>query len=171
MYPASELLGYSREELIGKHVLTLYAPTPNGREKAARLQEQAQAGTPIRGEELEMMKKDGHYVWVSLAVLLIYDEKGQIIERRGIVQDISERKRMERELIKQHELLNQILQSSEDAIYVKDRQGRLLLINPAGVAAIGKPIEDILGKNGYSNFRAYDRSKTDDFRFTSNRSG
>ena len=89
---AEELLGYSKQELIGKSVLSLYAPTENGRAKAALLHEQAQAGTGFLEEELEMQKADGTKVWISLTVQFGYDQEGHIIERRGIVRDITERK-------------------------------------------------------------------------------
>ncbi len=95
---ASDLLGYSKEELIGKHVLTLYGQTKDGYEKASNIQKKTQEGISIQDEELEMRKKDGTILWVSLTVRLIFDESGEIIERRGIAQDISTRKKIESEL-------------------------------------------------------------------------
>ncbi len=95
---ASDLLGYPKEELIGKHVLILYAPTKDGYEKASNIQKKTQEGISIQDEELEMIKKDRTVLWVSLTVRLIFDESGKIIERRSIAQDISTRKKIESEL-------------------------------------------------------------------------
>ncbi len=44
-------------------------------------------------------------------------------------------------------LLNAVVENSPDAIYVKDRQGRYLMINPAGAAFLGKKIEEVLGRD------------------------
>ena len=39
-----------------------------------------------------------------------------------------------------------MLDASLDAIFMKDREGRTVLANPATCAAVGKPAEAILGK-------------------------
>src|SRR5262249_55557180 len=46
----------------------------------------------------------------------------------------------------QHEMLNAIVEGTTAAIYVKDLQGRYRLMNSAGVALVGKKLEEILGK-------------------------
>ncbi|MFZ6773451.1 PAS domain S-box protein [Undibacterium sp. SXout7W] len=43
------------------------------------------------------------------------------------------------------ELLNTIISGTSDAIFVKDTQGRYLLINKAAAHFVGKPVTDILG--------------------------
>jgi len=42
-------------------------------------------------------------------------------------------------------LLQAVIAGTSDAIFVKDLAGRYLLINPAGAAAVGKPVGDIIG--------------------------
>ena len=121
---AEELLGYSKHALIGKSVVSLYAPTENGQTKAIQLEKQAQGGTETLREELEMQRADGSNIWISLTVRLIRDEKGNVIERRGVVQDISQRKQQELELRQKQQrlqLVNQIMtdlqaESSMDVI-------------------------------------------------------
>ena len=98
---AVELLGYARDDLIGRSVLDLYADTPLGREKARQLNQRIQAGEEVSGEEMEMRRADGKSVWVSLTVSLIRDSQGQLIGRRGMVVDVTERKRAEEILLQQ----------------------------------------------------------------------
>lgn len=52
-----------------------------------------------------------------------------------------------RELQKNLTLLRGITEGTTDAVFVKDLQGRYLMINPAGAGFIGKTVEEILGKN------------------------
>lgn len=49
-------------------------------------------------------------------------------------------------------ILNALLKESTDSIWVKDKNGRYLLINPAGARFLGKPIEDIIGKTDFDVF-------------------
>ena len=46
----------------------------------------------------------------------------------------------------QHEMLKAIVEGTTAAIYVKDLQGRYQLMNSAGVALVGKKLDEILGR-------------------------
>jgi PAS domain S-box-containing protein len=92
---ARELLGYSRDELVGRPVLDLYADTPNGKAKAEGVFQRFLAGEEISNEELEMRQADGGNVWVSLSVRPIRDKEGRVVASRSIVVDISGHKRLE----------------------------------------------------------------------------
>jgi PAS domain S-box-containing protein len=65
-------------------------------------------------------------------------------ELRG---EMAERQRAEKALREQHSLLQAIVEGTTDAIFVKDLQGRYLMINSAGAHFLGKPIDAILGKD------------------------
>jgi len=101
---AAEMLGFTRSELLGKPARELYADTPSGKDSAKKLFKAFLAEKEIRGEELEMQKKDGSSVWVALSVRPVKDEQGKIIASHSIAVDIAERKqaaeiRIEKELL------------------------------------------------------------------------
>jgi len=52
-----------------------------------------------------------------------------------------------RELKKNLALLQGITEGTTDAVFVKDLEGRYLMINPAGAEFLGRKVEDILGKD------------------------
>ena len=106
---AYELLGFPADCLVGRSVIDLYAPHPQGKEKAQRLQKQSQRGEEIRGEELVMQRHDGSHMWVSLTVRLVRDSEGQVLECRGIIADISARKRTEELQVLQRSALEHIV--------------------------------------------------------------
>ena len=58
-----------------------------------------------------------------------------------------------------HELLNTVISGTSDAIFIKDTQGRYLLMNKATENIVGKPIKDILGHNDYSIFPSASAAK------------
>ena len=92
---AVELLGYARDDLIGRSVLDLYADTLAGKDKARWLNQRLRSGEEVDGEELEMRRADGATIWVSLTVRLIRNRQGQLLGRRGVVMDITARKQAE----------------------------------------------------------------------------
>jgi two-component system, cell cycle sensor histidine kinase and response regulator CckA len=50
------------------------------------------------------------------------------------------------ELKKNHSLLHSITESTSDAVFVKDLDGRYLMINPAGARFLGLDMDDVVGK-------------------------
>jgi PAS domain S-box-containing protein len=58
-----------------------------------------------------------------------------------------ERKRAERALVESHSLVNAVVEGTSDAVFVKDLQGRYLMINAAGARLLGKTVEEVIGKD------------------------
>src|SRR6516165_3233741 len=54
---------------------------------------------------------------------------------------------------RQH-LLEAIFDATTDAVFVKDRQGRYLLVNPAFAALVQRPLEAIIGRDDATMFPA-----------------
>ena len=96
----SKMLGYTREELKGRHVVELYADTPSGKGRAREVFRRFLAGEELLTEELEQRAADGRSVWVRLTVRPVRDEQGQIVESRSAFVDITEQKHMEEALKK-----------------------------------------------------------------------
>ena len=65
----------------------------------------------------------------------------------ALEKEILERKRTEGSLRKSYDLLNGVIEGTTDAVYVKDLDGRYLMINTAGARILGKAREDIIGKD------------------------
>ncbi|BAZ16118.1 signal transduction histidine kinase [Calothrix sp. NIES-4071] len=73
-----------------------------------------------------------------------YDSNGNIIGLIGISIDITSRKEMENQLRQSLAILNTISQSTPTLIYIKDRQNRIVMANPATLEVIGKPEDEVL---------------------------
>ena len=61
--------------------------------------------------------------------------------------DITDFKMAEREMIEKTNLLNSFLESSPDAIYVKDLDGRYLFLNKSALGFINRSADEVLGKD------------------------
>ncbi len=93
-----------------------------------------------------LLKRDGvadEEVFVSYSLTPIRDDDGRVVAAVNVMVEITERVRA---LAQRTALLEAIIHSSQDAIFAKDLNGRMLLANPTTIAAIGKPAEQILGK-------------------------
>lgn len=61
--------------------------------------------------------------------------------------DITERKKADEAMRRNEALLRSVTDHSEDMIFVKDRESRILFMNPAGVRLGGLPMESLLHHN------------------------
>ncbi|MEG3939697.1 PAS domain-containing protein [Microcoleus sp. S36b_A3] len=75
------------------------------------------------------------------------DAQGNILGLIAIARNIGDRKQMEAKLRDRNFLLNSILESTPDIIVVKDLEGRYVALNSNVANFIGKPIEEIIGKD------------------------
>ena len=55
-----------------------------------------------------------------------------------------------------YDLLRVVMDGTTDAVFVKDLSGRYLMVNRAGALALGKSVEDVVGKDDTELFRAED---------------
>lgn len=87
--------GYSKQELIGKHLSEIYHPD-SLKEAAEAIALFYQSGE-VAEVELQLRRKDGSSLEVSQNMSAVRDEDGRVIRTRTVWRDIERRKRSERE--------------------------------------------------------------------------
>ena len=80
----------------------------------------------------------------------------------GFCTDITARKNVEQEILETNALLNSVLEGTTDAIFVKDRNGRYLLVNSVVCNTVGRIEKDIVGKTDREIFPAESADVIDD---------
>ncbi|NWF93545.1 MAG: PAS domain S-box protein [Syntrophaceae bacterium] len=100
----------------------------------------------VKDLEVEFKKKSGEKITVLLTAHTKRDEKGRVIGYEGLNIDISERKRMERELKEANEFLMNLIESSVDGIIVTDMKGDILIFNKGAENILGYKAEEVVGK-------------------------
>jgi PAS domain S-box-containing protein len=108
-------LGYTKEEIIGRPVFDMYTPDSSEHAKSNVFPAFLKNGT-ITGEELQLQRKDGSKIDVSLHASALRDEQGNILFSRSVWRDITRSKEMEAVLKKAHDDLE---------IKVEERTARL----------------------------------------------
>ncbi|KJU84501.1 sensory transduction histidine kinase [Candidatus Magnetobacterium bavaricum] len=94
----------------------------------------------------------GEIRWVRERAQIERDWEGRAIIAIGTVQDITDRKKAEDLLRESEEKLQKIIDSSSTVIFVKDLDGRFLLINSLYEKLFHISKDDIVGKTDYDIF-------------------
>ena len=137
-----------KTELVGQSHAVLHVPrnVTNGMADSFR---QHQSQDEARTCEDLLLSKSGKQTLVEIRASHI-----QLNEREyllGVFRDITERKKAEETLREAVNLMSNIINSSNDLIYVKDLELRILLCNKAYAQAIGKRASDLCGKTDIEN--------------------
>ena len=102
--------------------------------------------------EYRILHTNGTIRWVASKGDILRNQTGNPGGMRGIIMDITDRKEAEAQIRDSEFKLRTIINNSNDAITLKDINGKYLLINPAGAKFLGLPIKDILGKTDIELF-------------------
>lgn len=89
-----DMLGYSRDELLGKTVREITHPDDYGQGSRYRA-EVTHGGAQSRGGEKRFVRKDGSVMWARRTMSSVYDEAGNPQYVISVVEDITERKAVE----------------------------------------------------------------------------
>jgi PAS domain S-box-containing protein len=116
---AEKILGYKKEELIGKNFLTLKLLSPRQIPKAASLLIKNALGKSTGPDEFVLNRKDGSQVTVEIQTYPIKMKDQRIV--LGIARDITKRKQAEENLQKAMEKLEQANVQLEAAIKRADQ--------------------------------------------------
>jgi diguanylate cyclase (GGDEF)-like protein/PAS domain S-box-containing protein len=146
-----EMLGYSREELIGRPTLDVTVLEDYGAGPAFRAQAQAGGARIVRGEK-RYVRKDGSHVWTRRTMSAVFDEQGRVREAISVVEDITEQKRAEEAVRAERNLLRTIIDAVPHYIYVKDGEGRFTITNAAWLSGRGLTRERVHGRTVHEVF-------------------
>ncbi|MBN2004966.1 MAG: PAS domain S-box protein [Anaerolineae bacterium] len=105
-----------------------------------------QTGQALIGLEEKETWPDGRVTWVSTTKLPMYDPQGAVSGTFGISRDITESRLAQEQLRETQRLLQGILDNTAVVIYIKDLQGRYLLVNRRYEILFDVNQADIIGK-------------------------
>ena len=142
----SQLLGYSKDELLGMNNRQ-YMDQENAEKLYQAFNKVYRTGNPSQIFDWEITRKDGTKRYVESSISLIKNPSGQPTGFRGIVRDITERKRAEVELRESEIRLKMILDSIQTGVLVVDPDTHTIVdVNPAAIKLIGTSKEKIINQ-------------------------
>ena len=177
----SEVLGYRREEAIGQPLTRFFTEESRHYAEQKAFREFFKTGF-IKDVPYQFVKKNNETIDVLLSAIADRDEHGNIIRTLAVSIDVTERKKAEEALRQAKEELSRysqdlerqvrnrtreihsILQYTPAVVYIKNQEGRYILINSRFEELFdvkigfvkGKTDYDILPKGVADQFRASD---------------
>jgi two-component system cell cycle sensor histidine kinase/response regulator CckA len=140
-------IGYADHELASRYEEWESRIHPDDRaEVLQRLRNCLSGLSPDYTIEFRMRHKDGSYRWIYTRGLAVRDTSGKALRMLGCHLDVTDRRRAEQALRESHELLHAVIEGTPDAVFLKDVDGRYLMINTAGARFVGKDVDQIIGR-------------------------
>ena len=143
----SQILGFSRDEVIGKHYTEFLTP-----QDQAEQQFYSASHRPFYALTNHYRHKDGHPVLTESTGLPIIGAEGKLLKWRGVDRDITAKKHFQDALIESEKRTRLIIESSLSAIVIMDSYGLVTDWNHQAEKmfgwsrneAIGQRLEDLI---------------------------
>lgn len=143
---ATEIYGYSEEEMIGKNMSVLLIDKEDGTDPVS-LTKRLKTESPFR-KIVRRKTKSGAVIWVELNISYYYDVDQKITGLIGISKDVTDLKAEEHLLT----LFQSVILNSNDAVIITDALGtdaspvpKIVFVNRAFTNMTGYPAEEMIG--------------------------
>lgn len=132
---AEMLFGYLENEVCGRNI-ALLAP-PNHKLQVAQFLQTVGKGEVIGPFDTVLLRKDGCAVDISLSLSPIRNVLGEVVGVSAIARDITERKRLDRELREAESKYREIFNGALEGIFRTTLDGKPLAANPSLAKMLG----------------------------------
>jgi PAS domain S-box-containing protein len=123
---------------------------PEGRQRfMAMIEEEGN----VEGYRMEIHRKDGSRIWISVNARAVRDVSGKILYYEGTNEDITEQKLLEDMILENERRYRYLVENSSDIIYTTDLRGTLTYVNPAMERVTGYAIRQMFGHSVYNLVR------------------
>ena len=147
-----EMIGYSRDEIIGEKTWAELI-IPEERQQFKEHWHSIISKKQVGNLEYTLVHKDGHHINVILNASSRFDKNGNLVNTRGSVLNITERKRSEQEI-------ERIFNTTGYMICVADMNGYFKRINFSFEQTLGYSSKELLKKPFYEFIHPDDIEKT-----------
>jgi PAS domain S-box-containing protein len=144
---AKSLKCTSVEEVLGSNISKWM--TPESLEKAKKFIQKILAEEDYYNKSIiiEIISKDGKHSWFEHKARPLKDENNNIIGLHGIGRDITEKMKLEQELIKSEKKFRDLFENAQYAMYILDTENNFLKMNKVGLQLVGYTQEEVIGSN------------------------
>lgn len=147
--------GYKREEIIGKRIFDMY------HEDCLHLVKENFKYFKTKGRiihnELKAKKKNGKLLDVSLILNVIRNNKGKILYSVSSWRDITEIKKAQKEIVRQKQFNDYIINALPGIYYMFDSNGKLIRWNNNFMKVTGYSAEEMVKKTPVDFFTGKDK--------------
>jgi len=139
-----DILGYSREELLGKHPkdYTHADDIHANLEQLLQVQNRESAGYRV---DKRVRHKNGSHIWMEFTVRGIFGPGGELCGYVGIAADITARRNSEKTVWENEKRLRSLVEQLPVLIHAHDAQGNYVFWNRECERVLGYKAEEIIG--------------------------
>ncbi len=113
----------------------------------------------IENIDLRMQCYDGMLIWASVTLEMIHDETGRFLVR-GIVHDVTIRKKSERDLQESREQYQSVVMALMEGVIVCNEDGIVTACNPRAIEILGQSETEIIGNPPLKNLAVFRQDET-----------
>jgi PAS domain S-box-containing protein len=136
------ILGYSREEMMGMNYRQ-YTDKENSKIIFQEFNKVYRTGESAEAFDWQMIRKDGVKIYVEESISLKKDLSGEITGFRGVVRDITERKKFEKSLKKSEEQYRLLADHMKDYVWLMDLNLQWKYISPSIERFLGYNLDEL----------------------------
>lgn len=148
---AERIMGYSEQEILGRHFALFYVPDDVTTRKPQRALDDAARDGRVEDEGWRL-RKDGCNFWANTVITVLRDEAGTIRGFAEVTRDMTQRRQAEERLRQGAEVFQLLVASVRDyAVFMLDPAGRVATWNSGARMIKGYAPEEIIGRH-FSTF-------------------
>src|SRR6476469_9570455 len=141
-----EVLGYTQEEWASSPDFFVGILHPDDRERVvAETSHMIETGERLLSE-YRLRRPDGSFAWVRDEGVLVRDSDGEPLWMQGYIQDITEARQREAELLESNARTQAMLDAALDGVITVDHGGAIVEFNPAAESIFGYARDAALGR-------------------------
>jgi PAS domain S-box-containing protein len=145
---AERMFGYSAAEMIGTSIFRLIPEELHGAEQT--MLRRLARGERVEVSEVERIRKDGERILTSISISPICDATGAVIGAASIKRDITERRRMEAELVAASAQTQELARALDQAqAMVLQLDGRIMYWSTGSSRLYGWSSEEAVGRRSH----------------------
>ena len=149
-----DMLGYSREDLLGGGLNWNDMTPPEERERSAQAVQEAIETGRFAPFEKNFLRKDGRHVPTIIGGHCLGTDPFRYI---SFILDISEQKRVEERLRTSEERYKALYEDNPFMYFTVDTRGTVLSVNRSGVEQLGYTVEELVGRSVLDVFHEEDK--------------
>jgi len=147
----TELSGFSREDMLKMNVRNLVQADDIESSNAffSQLHEQGS----YTGYTSRFIDKHGSLKHIEINSKVFYDDNGELAGSRDIIRDVTDKKRIETELINSEQRFRTVITNSEAIVFILDEEGVFTLSEGKGLQALGLKPGEVVGASVFDLYK------------------
>ena len=146
-----EMIGYSREEIVGKKTWSDLI-VPQQRDILKKHWHDITTKGHVGNLEYTLVHKDGHHIYVILNASARFDKDGNVVNTRGSLLNITNRKRAEEALQRSEERYRIFVENVDLGIALVDTDHNIIMANSAVGRMLNVDVSEVIGQKCYNKF-------------------